>query len=112
MGVNYNGSIGETFYHTYDALFSDDVKRFSIKGKQGNKYIYLFLKEIILKQKGKYEYGYKFNEKRMLRQMILLPVISEGKPDYAFMEEYMRELECKKIAEYQAFMAKTGGVNR
>ncbi|GHV40803.1 hypothetical protein FACS1894179_07940 [Bacteroidia bacterium] len=109
LGVNYNGSVGETFYHPYNALFSDDVKRFSIKGKEGNKYIYLFLKEIILKQKGKYEYGYKFNEKRMLRQMILLPVDSKEQPDYTFMEEYMQNLERKKIAEYQAFMVKNGG---
>jgi hypothetical protein len=116
LGVNYNGSVGETFYHPYKALFSDDVKRFSTKEIEGNKYVYLFLKGIILKQKGKYEYGYKFNEKRMLRQTILLPVNSEGQPDYAFMEEYMRELEKRKIEEYKAFISKKlevimGGVN-
>lgn len=27
LGVNYNGSVGFSFYHPYEALFSDDVKR-------------------------------------------------------------------------------------
>ena len=27
LGVNYNGSVVENFYHPYTALFSDDVKR-------------------------------------------------------------------------------------
>lgn len=31
LGVNYNGSVVENFYHPYDCLFSDDVKRFHLK---------------------------------------------------------------------------------
>lgn len=31
LGVNYNGSVVETFYHPYKATFSDDVKRIGIK---------------------------------------------------------------------------------
>lgn len=30
LGVNYNGSVVENFYHPYAALFSDDVKQFSM----------------------------------------------------------------------------------
>ena len=59
--VNYNGSVVENFYHPYSALFSDDVKRLHLKNVEGNKYIYLFIKQCILKQKPKFEYGYKFN---------------------------------------------------
>ncbi|MBQ3764890.1 MAG: restriction endonuclease subunit S [Synergistaceae bacterium] len=86
LGVNYNGSVVENFYHPYKALFSDDVKRFHIKGHKGNKYIYLFLKTIISQQKNKYNYGYKFNDARMREQIIMLPVNEEGKPDWDFME--------------------------
>lgn len=97
LGVNYNGSVGENFYHPYDALFSDDVKRFSLKSIVGNKYHYLFFKVTILRQKGKYQYGYKFNEKRMLKQKIMLPVNSKLQPDYDYMEAYMRNIERQKI---------------
>lgn len=100
LGVNYNGSVVETFYHPYKCTFSDDVKRFLTKEVKGNKYIYLFLKNAILKQKCKYMYGYKFNENRMTKQRIMLPVNSKGEPDYKFMEDYMKYLEQKKLLEY------------
>lgn len=104
LGVNYNGSVVETFYHPYKCTFSDDVKRFSTKEVVGNKYIYLFLKNAILKQKCKYMYGYKFNENRMLKQRIMLPVNSKGEPDYKFMGDYMKYLEQKKLLEYLEYI--------
>ncbi len=104
LGVNYNGSVVETFYHPYKCTFSDDVKRFSTKEVKGNKYIYLFLKNAILKQKCKYMYGYKFNENRMVKQKIMLPVNSKGEPDYKYMEDYMKYLEQKKLLEYLEYV--------
>lgn len=56
-------------------------------------HVMLFLKTMIIQQKVKFEYGYKFNEKRMKRQKILLPVTDEDSPDWQFMEEYMRRKE-------------------
>lgn len=100
LGVNYNGSVVENFYHPYKCTFSDDVKRFSTIETKGNKYIYLFLKNAILKQKCKYMYGYKFNESRMKKQKIMLPIDSKGEPDYTYMENYMKYLEQKKLLEY------------
>ena len=93
LGVNYNGSVGEAFYHPYECIFSDDVKRLHIKEGINSKYVMLFLKTIILQQKCKYEYGYKFNEQRMSRQSILLPVAEDGKPNWQFMDSFMRSLE-------------------
>ena len=100
LGVNYNGSVVENFFHPYSCIFSDDVKRFRTRQINGSKYVYLFLKTVILQQKSKYAYGYKFNEQRMQKQMILLPIDMEYKPDYAFMEQYMREREQQLIQKY------------
>ncbi|MDQ0221523.1 hypothetical protein J2S23_000054 [Streptococcus moroccensis] len=98
LGVNYNGSVVENFYHPYQAIFSDDVKRVKWKDKnQGNKYTYLFLKEMILSQKVKYAYGYKFNGERMKRQKIMLPVTEAGLPDYDYMKTYMKKQELEQI---------------
>ncbi|HDZ8768659.1 TPA: restriction endonuclease subunit S [Staphylococcus aureus] len=91
LGVNYNGSVVENFYHPYKAIFSDDVKRLSLRNK-GNKYTYLFIKNMILKQKEKYQYGYKFNARRMKKQIISLPT-KNNQPDYEFMEQYMKRKE-------------------
>ncbi|WP_325966587.1 restriction endonuclease subunit S [Staphylococcus auricularis] len=90
LGVNYDGSVVENFYHPYKAIFSDSVKRLKLRNVKGNKYIYLFLKAVIYKQKNKYQYGYKFNSGRMKKQFILLPVIN-NQPDYDFMEQYIKE---------------------
>lgn len=92
LGVNYNGSVVENFYHPYTCIFSDDVKRFALREHNGNKYIYLFMKTVILQQKSKYAYGYKFNEERMQKQMILLPTTANGQPDYDYMEQYAKQL--------------------
>lgn len=104
LGVNYNGSVVESFYHPYKAVFSDDVKRIHWKnGEKENKYTYLFLKKAILKQKEKYTYGYKFNAARMNRQKILLPINYVGGIDFDYIEKYMQIKVIKeqyKILEY------------
>lgn len=100
LGVNYNGSVVENFYHPYECLFSDDVKRLKIKSKQVGKYAYLFLKTMILKQKYKYQYGYKFNATRMAKQKILLPVDASNQPDWINIERFMQQMELEKIICY------------
>jgi Type I restriction modification DNA specificity domain len=100
LGVNYNGSVVENFYHPYIAIFSDDVKRLSFREVKGNKYLFLFVKNQILKQKDKYQYGYKFNGARMNKQKITLPVNSEKEPDYEFMENYIKKIEFEKLNKY------------
>ncbi|MDD4556440.1 MAG: restriction endonuclease subunit S [Alphaproteobacteria bacterium] len=100
LGVNYNGSVVENFYHKYDCLFSDDVKRFHLLNYTDNEFVLIFFKSVILKQKEKYSYGYKFNEKRMLRQYIMLPIDKIGRPDYEYMEQYSKNIIYKKLNEY------------
>ena len=118
LGVNYNGSVVETFFHPYECIFSDDVKRLHLKNGITSYHVMLFLKTMIIQQKVKFEYGYKFNEKRMQRQKILLPVAEDNSPDWQFMEEYMRKKEtlllkpaveklCKRLIHKEIL----GGVN-
>lgn len=94
LGVNYNGSVGFSFYHPYKAIFSDDVKRVKwLDSKRNNKYTLLFLSSIIKQQICKYAYGYKFNSQRMKRQKILLPISANNIIDWQFMEDYMKQKE-------------------
>ncbi len=101
LGVNYNGSVVENFYHPYEAIFSDDVKRIKIRSAdiEPNKYMHLFLKTVILQQKVKYMYSYKFNAERMSQQILTLPATHEGKPDWSFMGSYMRQIESRQLKE-------------
>jgi len=107
LGVNWNGSVADNFYHPYTAIFSGDVKKLSLKNVQGNKYLYLFIKNSILQQKEKYGYGYKFNEQRMKKQKIMLPVDETGKPNYHFMEQFMLQQEINQLIKYQSYLYKS-----
>ena len=105
LGVNYNGNgmvIG--FYHPYECIFSDDVKRFHLKHHEDNAFVLLFMKVAILQQKSKYGYLYKFNAERMANTRIMLPVTDDGIPDYEYMEQYAKNLMLTKYKQYLAFL--------
>lgn len=87
LSVNRNGSVGYCFFHPYKALFGNDTRK--LRPKKENKYISLFLSMVISHQRYKYGYGYKMGTGRLKRQKILLPIDSENKPDWVFMEKYM-----------------------
>lgn len=106
LGVNYNGSVGLCFYHPYEIIFSDDVKRFHLINHPDNHRIMLFMKVAIERQRIKYSYGYKFNTTRMKRQTILLPTDMFGEPDWKFMENYIREREAAQIERCREFLMK------
>lgn len=107
LGVNYNGTPGIAFYHPYTALFSDDVKRLKLKDSAHNtKNVLLFMKAIVMKQRGKYNYGCKFNASRMNRQKLYVPVNDQGQPDYDYMEQYAKNLMIKKYQSYLDYLQK------
>lgn len=111
LGVNYNGNgmcIG--FYHPYECIFSDDVKRFHLKNYKDNKYVLLFFKMIILQQKSKFGYLYKFNAERMAKQRLLVPLNGTGEPDYKYMEQYIKNMMLEKYQQYLTFL-ETRGMN-
>lgn len=87
LSVNRNGSVGYCFFHPYKALFGNDTRK--LRPKKENKYISIFLSMVISHQRYKYGYGYKMGTGRLKRQKILLPIDSENKPDWVFMEKYM-----------------------
>lgn len=105
LGVNYNGNgmvIG--FYHPYECIFSDDVKRFHLRHHEDNAFVLLFMKVAILQQKSKFGYLYKFNAERMANTRIMLPVTDDGTPDYEYMEQYAKNLMLRKYKQYLAYL--------
>lgn len=105
LGVNYNGNgmvIG--FYHPYECIFSDDVKRFHLKHHADNAFVLLFMKVAILQQKSKFGYLYKFNAERMANTRVMLPITDEGAPDYQYMEQYAKNMMLRKYKQYLAYL--------
>ena len=104
LGVNYNGAPCIGFYHPYECIFTDDVKRLHLRDYPDSSYALLFLKVVILQQRSKYNYGYKFNEKRMMRQLLLVPVNDDNKPDYELMESIGKQIMLSKYKQYLEYI--------
>ena len=65
------------------------------------KFIALFLVRILSIQLQKFNWGGNgATLGRLARTKILLPIIQNGEPDYAFMENYTRNLMLKKYKKY------------
>lgn len=104
LGVNYNGAPCIAFYHPYECIFTDDVKRLHLRNYKNNKFVLLFFASIFAQQRSKYSYGYKFKEKRMLRQKLMLPITDSGEPDYEYMEQYSKNMMLRKYQQYLEFI--------
>lgn len=109
LSVARTGSVGATFYHNYNASFSNNVRR--IDFGMDNLYVNLFLKTSIEHQREKYEYGYIMGTGRLSRQKILLPVTHDGNPDWEFMKRFMLEIE-KEVKPTISFTPHTIKDNR
>lgn len=90
--IAINGSIGEVFYHPYKFFANGDVLVLELKDRPLNKYIAMFLITILKMEKFKYNYSRKWTLSRMQQTKIKLPVNKQGKPDWDFMEQYIKSL--------------------
>ena len=107
--INYDGSIGDSYYQPEPFFASEKIVTVTIKNKDMNSYIALFLASVIKKEKYRFSYGRKWTvESTMKESIIKLPIqYRNGKPvidkklgyskegyipDWRFMEDYIKAL--------------------
>lgn len=93
-----SGSVGSSFYEPFEFVASDHITH--LKNEEFNKYHYLFLATMTSRLSQKYNFNREINDKRISREIILLPLNDESVPDYEYMEQYSKNLICKKIRNY------------
>lgn len=93
---NGEGSMGYSVYKAEDFVPSSNV--FVGYSSILNRWNGLFLVTAINNGADRYNYGYIRNEKRLFNEKILLPVNSDGLPDWQFMEDFMKQIERDKIS--------------
>lgn len=93
--VTYNGSVAEAFYQPKPFWASDDVNVLYPKFEL-NAHIAIFILSIIKLEKYRFNYGRKWHLDRMSASEIYLPVNEKSKPDYEFMESYIKTLDYSK----------------
>ena len=52
----------------------------------------------------KYSYNQMCSQKRLTSQKVMLPVDDDGKPDYAYMEQYTKNMMLRKYKQYLTFL--------
>ena len=106
--VSYNGSVGEAFYQEEPYWASDDINVLSLKNHELNKNIAIYLCAVIRKAGKLFYYNQKWNLERMKATSISLPVNADSMPDWAYMEQYIAEIEEERMAELDAYLTACG----
>lgn len=94
-----DGGAGIAYYQPFNFLLDTHVTALNPK-TQISKWTMLFIASSITHQREKFGHGYSINTPRLETFRIMLPVSSKGNPDFAFMEQYIREREQRVIQNY------------
>lgn len=110
LSINYDGSVGDSYYHKEPFFASEKIVTATLKGRTLTPCIALFIATIIMKEKYRFSYGRKWTvESSLKKSVIKLPVLhnadgtpytddiqqysKEGYvPDWEFMENYIKSL--------------------
>lgn len=101
LSLANSGSVGSCFYEPFPFVASDHVTH--LKKDDTSKYVYLFMATMLNRLSEKYNFNREINDFRINREKILLPVTEMGEPDFDYMEQYAKVIECKKRSQYIAF---------
>lgn len=109
--------LGSCFYQASTVSFDMKIHNIIPKGNIiFNRYTALFIVNQCKIQFSKYSYGNQLSSTDLPKQNILLPITSEGLPDWQFMEDYMKQKEQQilkptldKLCKQQITNKLTGG---
>ncbi|MFQ3332181.1 MAG: hypothetical protein ACI84S_000366 [Thalassomonas sp.] len=90
--ANRGGSVGYFFYQPIGYLSTPVDVRILTPKFDLNKYIAHFLTTILHLEKYRFNYSRKMGSDRLSKLKIKLPSTQEGKPDWEFMENYIKSL--------------------
>lgn len=98
--VTNNGSVGYAYYQKYNFTCSHDVNPLYLRDRELNENLATFLISCIEKQRVCFTYIRKWRPKRMKISKLMLPINNNGKPDYDYMEAYIKSLKIVKEEKY------------
>lgn len=101
--VTNNGSVGYAYYQKHKFSCSHDVNPLYLKNYELTENLAKFLIATIEKQRVCFEYARKWRPMRMKKSKILLPITTQNTPHYAFMEQYIKQLQADKVQQHKAY---------
>lgn len=94
ISLSYNGSVGEAFYQPVPYWATDDVNALYLRAEYGIlcPATGLFVCSILKHDRYRYSYGRKWTLDNMNVTKVKLPATPDGKPDWQWMENYIKSL--------------------
>lgn len=99
-----SGSVGACFYQNYEYIASDHVTSLTLKN--GDKQAYIFISSIIRRLEEKYSFNREINDMRIKREKLILPIDKNGKPNWDYMEIFIKNIEQKHIKNILKYLNK------
>lgn len=99
-----DGAAGYSVYRETMGVYAGTV--ICAYKKELNRKNGLFISSSSDMSENKYSHGYSRNSYRLKRDIIMLPVTSDGKIDYGFMESFVKKIESQKIHAYKEYAKK------
>ncbi|MDR2905718.1 MAG: N-6 DNA methylase [Helicobacteraceae bacterium] len=98
--------LGSVFYHPYSASLDMKIHAVQIPNIEMNKYIAEFLVFCFKRMASSFSYGDQLSSTDLPKKKILLPTKNKDEPDFAYMENYMKQKEAEKIKQYLEYRKK------
>ena len=76
----------------------------SLKREGTSKFVYLFIATTIERQGSNFNFNREINDARIKKMQVMLPVTDGGRPDYEYMEQYVKNMMLHKYEQYLAFI--------
>ena len=97
---------GSTFYQPMDFLGRGGAGSSILMLRSDWLSLYLgqFIARTVRQTCSKYTYGHMGNKDSIKRERIMLPVDDTGEPDYAYMEQYTKNMMLRKYQQYLEFI--------
>ena len=96
-----SGSVGSAFFQKFEFVASDHVT--SLQKEGIDEYAYLFMLPIIRRLSEKYSFNREINDLRISRERLMLPVQTNGTPDWEFMSVFMQRVEQETLGKALQF---------
>lgn len=100
LTVARSGSSGYVGFQSAQCVVGDSAKILEPKF-EANKERLLFIRALLMVNKAKYAYTDKVTRENYERDVIYLPVLADGTPDWQYMEDYIRKIELQQADNLQ-----------
>ena len=100
-----DGGAGLAYYQPFSSALDTHVTALRPVSPL-SKYALIFISSAISKQGEKFGHGHAISNSRLKKMKMLLPINEVGKPDFPYMEEYIRKQEQLRITEYSTYANK------